>query len=66
MEVGMVFTIEPMLTLGDIAWDQWEDGWTVVTRDRGRTAQWEHTLAVTEKGAEILTLPSDPELGLRP
>ena len=66
MEVGMVFTIEPMLTLGDIAWDQWEDGWTVVTRDRGRTAQWEHTLAVTEEGAEILTLPSDPELGLRP
>ena len=66
MEVGMVFTIEPMLTLGDIAWDQWDDGWTVVTRDRGRTAQWEHTLAVTEEGAEILTLPSDPELGLRP
>lgn len=66
MEVGMVFTIEPMLTLGDIAWDTWEDGWTVVTRDRGRTAQWEHTLVVTESGADILTLPTDLQLGLRP
>ena len=53
----MVFTIEPMLTLGDIDWEQWEDGWTVVTRDRSRTAQFEHTLAVTEDGAEVLTLP---------
>ena len=57
IEVGMVFTIEPMLTLGDIDWEQWEDGWTVVTRDRSRTAQFEHTLAVTEDGAEVLTLP---------
>lgn len=65
IQVGMVFTIEPMLTLGDIAWDQWDDGWTVLTRDRGRTAQWEHTIVVTEEGAEILTLPSDPALGLR-
>lgn len=62
MEPGMVFTIEPMLTLGSIAWEQWDDGWTVLTRDRGRTAQWEHTLVVTEDGAEILTLPSDPSL----
>lgn len=65
IQVGMVFTIEPMLTLGDIAWEQWDDGWTVLTRDRGRTAQWEHTIVVTEDGAEILTLPSDPALGLR-
>lgn len=57
MEVGMVFTIEPMLTLGTEEWDQWEDGWTVVTRDRSRTAQFEHTLVVTEDGADILTLP---------
>jgi methionyl aminopeptidase len=57
MEVGMVFTIEPMLTLGDIAWDQWADGWTVTTRDKSLTAQFEHTLVVTERGAEILTLP---------
>ncbi|WP_128772394.1 type I methionyl aminopeptidase [Actinomyces oricola] len=57
IEVGMVFTIEPMLTLGSIDWEQWEDGWTVVTKDRSRTAQFEHTLAVTEQGAEVLTLP---------
>ena len=57
IEVGMVFTIEPMLTLGTIKWDQWDDGWTVLTKDRGRTAQFEHTLVVTEDGAEILTLP---------
>jgi methionyl aminopeptidase len=63
MEVGMVFTIEPMLTLGTpekpgiIAWDQWDDDWTVTTRDKSVTAQFEHTLAVTERGADILTLP---------
>ncbi|MEY9850955.1 methionyl aminopeptidase [Leifsonia sp. EB41] len=57
MEVGMVFTIEPMLTLGSHDWDLWADDWTVVTRDRSITAQFEHTLVVTERGAEILTLP---------
>jgi methionyl aminopeptidase len=57
MEVGMVFTIEPMLTLGGIAWNEWDDGWTVVTRDGSMTAQFEHTLVVTESGADILTLP---------
>ncbi|GAA4057295.1 type I methionyl aminopeptidase [Agromyces indicus] len=57
IEPGMVFTIEPMLTLGTIEWDLWDDDWTVVTRDRSRTAQFEHTLVVTERGAEILTLP---------
>ena len=57
MEVGMVFTIEPMLTLGTEEWAQWDDGWTVVTKDRSRTAQFEHTLVVTENGAEVLTLP---------
>ena len=57
MEVGMVFTIEPMLTLGTHEWDMWADDWTVVTRDRSITAQFEHTLVVTERGAEILTLP---------
>ena len=56
IEVGMVFTIEPMLTLGSIEWDLWADGWTVVTKDRSITAQFEHTLVVTERGAEILTL----------
>lgn len=57
IEPGMVFTIEPMLTLGTIEWDMWADDWTVVTKDRKRTAQFEHTLLVTETGAEILTLP---------
>ena len=57
MEVGMTFTIEPMLTLGTISYDIWDDGWTAVTRDRKRTAQFEHTLAVTADGYDILTLP---------
>ena len=55
MEVGMTFTIEPMLTLGTHKWDMWKDNWTVVTKDRLRSAQFEHTLVVTENGAEILT-----------
>lgn len=63
MEPGMVFTIEPMLTIGTpdepgtVDWEMWADDWTVVTRDRRLTAQFEHTLVVTERGAEILTLP---------
>lgn len=57
MEEGMVFTIEPMLNLGGIEWEQWDDDWTVVTKDRGRSAQFEYTIVVTEDGAEILTLP---------
>ncbi|MBW8871112.1 MAG: type I methionyl aminopeptidase [Leifsonia sp.] len=57
MEPGMVFTIEPMLTLGTHEWEMWADDWTVVTRDRSITAQFEHTLVVTERGAEVLTLP---------
>lgn len=56
MVPGMVFTIEPMLTLGGISWDMWDDGWTVTTKDKQRTAQFEHTLVVTQTGAEILTL----------
>lgn len=55
---GMVFTIEPMLTLGGIEWDQWDDDWTVVTRDGSLTAQFEHTLVVEDDGARILTLPA--------
>ena len=56
MEVGMVFTIEPMLTLGTHEWDIWADDWTVTTKDKSWTAQFEHTLVVTETGADILTL----------
>ncbi|HEX3779048.1 MAG TPA: type I methionyl aminopeptidase [Pseudonocardiaceae bacterium] len=54
---GMTFTIEPMITLGTVDYDVWEDGWTVTTKDKKLTAQFEHTLVVTEDGAEILTLP---------
>ncbi|GAA1818708.1 type I methionyl aminopeptidase [Luedemannella flava] len=57
MEPGMTFTIEPMITLGAYQHDMWRDGWTVVTRDRRWTAQFEHTVAVTDSGYEILTLP---------
>jgi methionyl aminopeptidase len=57
MEVGMTFTIEPMLNLGTHEWDMWDDEWTVVTKDRRRSAQFEHTLVVTPAGAEVLTLP---------
>jgi methionyl aminopeptidase len=57
MAPGMTFTVEPMITLGTYEWDMWDDGWTVVTKDRKRTAQFEHTLLVTDTGVEILTLP---------
>ena len=55
--VGMTFTIEPMLNLGTPDYEMWDDGWTVVTRDGRRSAQFEHTLVVTEDGAEVLTHP---------
>ena len=60
IEPGMTFTIEPMITLG--AWQarMWPDGWTAVTADGRRAAQFEHTLLVTDDGAEILTTPADP------
>ncbi len=56
IKVGMVFTIEPMLTLGTHEWEMWTDDWTVVTKDRSITAQFEHTIFITEDGPEILTL----------
>jgi len=57
IEPGMVFTIEPMLNLGTPDWVMWDDDWTVLTADGKRSAQFEHTLLVTDTGAEILTLP---------
>src|SRR6266545_63802 len=57
IEPGMTFTIEPMLTLGTYDYDLWDDGWTATTKDKSRTAQFEHTLVVTDTGAEVLTLP---------
>ncbi len=56
IQPGMTFTVEPMLTLGGHAWDMWEDGWTVVTKDKSWVAQWEHTVHMTEDGPEILTI----------
>jgi len=61
MQPGMTFTIEPMLTLGTHETDVWDDDWTVVTTDKSRVAQWEHTIVVTDDGAEILTLPGTAE-----
>ena len=55
IEEGMVFTIEPMLTLGTHEWDMWSDGWTVTTKDKSITAQFEHTIVATAQGARILT-----------
>ncbi len=57
IEVGMTFTIEPMLNLGTHEWTMWDDDWTVVTKDLRRSAQFEHTLLVTADGAEVLTNP---------
>ena len=54
---GMVFTIEPMLTLGSQDWEMWDDDWTVVTKDRSYSAQFEHTMVVLDRGVEVLTLP---------
>jgi methionyl aminopeptidase len=56
MEPGMTFTIEPMITLGAWREKMWDNGWTAVTADGRRTAQFEHTLVVTENGADVLTL----------
>jgi methionyl aminopeptidase len=59
LEPGMTFTIEPMITLGDPSMHMWEDGWTAVTNDASRCAQFEHTLVVTDDGHEILTVTAD-------
>jgi methionyl aminopeptidase len=60
LKPGMTFTIEPMINEGQRHTKLLPDGWTVVTKDRKLSAQWEHTVAVTETGVEILTrLPGD-------
>ncbi|MCG7308606.1 type I methionyl aminopeptidase [Brachybacterium sp. ACRRE] len=56
IEQRMTFTVEPMVTLGSQDWEQWDDGWTVVTKDRSFTAQFEHTLVITDDGYELLTV----------
>ena len=55
LEPGMTFTIEPMITMGSIEAVIWDDGWTAVTADGSRTAQFEHTILVTDAGADVLT-----------
>src|SRR5690606_8521501 len=60
LEPGMTFTIEPMITMGAWQHEIWPDGWTAVTVDRKRTAQFEHTLLVTDDGAEILPTADRP------
>jgi len=55
LEPGMIFTIEPMINAGKAATSVLNDGWTVVTRDRSLSAQWEHTVAVTDNGFDLLT-----------
>lgn len=57
LEPGMTLTIEPMLNLGSLEYDIWSDDWTVQNRDGKFTAQFEHTIVITEDGNEILTLP---------
>ncbi|MDT8409747.1 MAG: type I methionyl aminopeptidase [Wenzhouxiangellaceae bacterium] len=61
LEPGMTFTIEPMINLGKKETRLLADGWTVLTKDRSLSAQWEHTMAVTDSGVDVLTrLPEDP------
>ena len=55
IEPGMIFTVEPMINLGTHEWEMWDDDWTVVTKDKKVTAQFEHTILITESGPEILT-----------
>ncbi len=62
LETGMTFTIEPMINLGKRHIKQLGDGWTVITKDRRLSAQWEHSLAVTADGVEVLTLRDDENL----
>ena len=56
LKAGMIFTVEPMINAGKAPIRQMADGWTVVTKDHSLSAQWEHTVLVTETGYEVLTL----------
>ncbi len=66
LQPGMIFTVEPMINAGKAAISELPDGWTIVTKDRSLSAQWEHTVVVTEAGVEVLTLsekaPAPPAL----
>jgi methionyl aminopeptidase len=56
LQAGMIFTIEPMINAGRPAIRELADGWTIVTKDHSLSAQWEHTVLVTDQGCEVLTL----------
>ena len=58
LKTGMIFTIEPMINQGRRELKEMNDGWTIVTKDRSLSAQWEHTVVVTETGYEVLTVSS--------
>jgi len=66
LQPGMIFTIEPMINAGKAAISELPDGWTIVTKDRSLSAQWEHTVLVTETGVDVLTLsagtPPKPDI----
>ena len=68
LEPGMTFTIEPMINAGKAAIRELADGWTIVTKDHSLSAQWEHTVLVTDDGYEVLTvsagMPAAPEFAL--
>ncbi|MEY4960058.1 MAG: type methionyl aminopeptidase [Pseudomonadota bacterium] len=67
LKAGMIFTVEPMVNAGKAPIRQLADGWTIVTKDHSLSAQWEHTVLVTEMGHEVLTLsagaPPKPKFG---
>ncbi|MEN9905540.1 MAG: methionine aminopeptidase type, partial [Pseudomonadota bacterium] len=56
LKAGMIFTIEPMINQGRRELKEMNDGWTIVTKDRSLSAQWEHTIVVTETAYEVLTV----------
>ena len=58
---GQTFTIEPMVNIGKRHVRLLADGWTVVTRDHSLSAQWEHTILITDNGCEVLTLGADEQ-----
>ncbi len=71
LKAGMIFTVEPMINAGKAAISELPDGWTIVTKDRSLSAQWEHTLLVTPTGVEVLTVsngcqPAPTSLNLPP
>ena len=70
MQPGMIFTVEPMINAGRKEIREMPDGWTIKTRDRSLSAQWEHTVLVTDTGYEVLTVsagtpPPPDNLGVK-